>query len=70
MRSTHYQMLANDREQLYNMIRGMGSENGVRRIRLFNKEGRITLSTEAHEVGTTVDKKAEACYGCHQQRRP
>ena len=70
LRSTHYEMLHNDRNALYDIIRGMGSENGVRRIRLFNKEGRITLSTEANEAGTVVDKNAEACYGCHQVAAP
>ena len=70
LRSTHYQMLHNDRDALYNIIRGLGSENGVRRVRLFNKEGRITLSTDANEAGTVVDKNAEACYGCHQVAAP
>jgi two-component system NtrC family sensor kinase len=70
LRSTHYEMLHNDRDALYNIIREMGSETGVRRIRLFNKEGRITLSTEAGELNTVVDKNAEACYGCHQQSAP
>ncbi len=70
LRSTHYEMLHNDRQALYNIIRELGSENGIRRIRLFNKEGRITLSTEAGEINTVVDKNAEACYGCHQQSAP
>ena len=70
LRSTHYQMLHNDREALYTIIRGLGSESGVRRIRIFNKEGRITLSTETAEIGSVVDKKSEACYGCHQMSAP
>ncbi len=70
LRSTHYEMLHNDREALYNVIRELGSEGGIRRIRLFNKDGRITLSTDVREIDTVVDKKAEACYGCHQQSAP
>jgi two-component system NtrC family sensor kinase len=70
LRSTHYEMLHNDRDALHNIIRELGSENGIRRIRLFNKEGRITLSSEAGEVGTVVDKNAEACYECHRQSAP
>ena len=70
LRSTHHEMLHNDRGALYNIIQELGSENGIRRIRLFNKEGRITLSTEAAEIDTVVDKNAEACYGCHQQSAP
>src|SRR5690348_13522749 len=60
-RSTHYEMLHNDREALYNIIQELGSEPGIRRIRIFNKEGRIQFSTETREVGRIVDKSAEAC---------
>lgn len=64
-RSTHYQMLRNDREALYHVIRTIGAEPGIRRIRIFNEEGRISVSTDPAEVNTFVDKRAEACYGCH-----
>ena len=47
LRSTHYEMLHNDRDALYNVIQELGSEPGIQRIRIFNKEGRITLSTDA-----------------------
>jgi two-component system NtrC family sensor kinase len=70
LRSTHYEMLHNDRDALHNVIRELGTETGIRRIRLFNKEGRITYSTDGVEVNTVVDKNAEACYGCHQQSAP
>ena len=69
-RSTHYEMLHNDREALYHSIQELGSEPGIRRIRIFNKEGRITFSTDAREVNRVVDKRAEACYGCHAQSAP
>ncbi len=68
--STRYQMLHHDREALLNVIQQLGSEPGIQRIRIFNKEGRITLSTDRREVGATVDTKAEACYGCHAQSAP
>jgi two-component system, NtrC family, sensor kinase len=70
LRSAHFGMLHNDREALYTVIQEMGGEPGIRRIRIFNKEGRITVSTDANEVGTVVDKSAEACYGCHAQSAP
>jgi two-component system NtrC family sensor kinase len=70
LRSTHYEMLHNDRDALHNVIRELGTETGIRRIRLFNKEGRITYSTDAGEINTVVDQNAEACYGCHQQSAP
>jgi len=69
-RSTRYEMLHNDRQALYNVIQELGSEPGIRRIRIFNKEGRISFSTDAAEVNRVVDKRAEACYGCHAQSAP
>jgi two-component system NtrC family sensor kinase len=70
LRSTRYEMLHNDRDALANIIRELGSEPGIQRVRIFNKDGRITLSTAAPEVNTVVDKTAAACNGCHAQRVP
>ncbi len=69
-RSTRYQMLHNEREALYYMINAQGSEPGMRRIRIFNEEGRISFSTDSSEVSKVVDKKAEECYACHSQSAP
>jgi two-component system NtrC family sensor kinase len=69
-RSTRYEMLRNDRDALRNVIQELGSEPGIQRIRIFNSEGRITVSTEAAETGRVVDKNAEACYTCHSQSAP
>jgi two-component system NtrC family sensor kinase len=69
-RSTHYQMLRNDREALYETLNTIGREPGIRRIRIFNEEGRIRYSTDPDEIGRLVDKQAEACYACHAQGEP
>jgi two-component system NtrC family sensor kinase len=70
VRSTHYEMLQNDREALHNRIDDMGSEPGIERIRLFNKEGLITYSTDRKEIGRVVDKTAEQCNKCHAGAAP
>jgi two-component system, NtrC family, sensor kinase len=70
LRSTYFLMLRNDREALYRVIQELGSEPGIRRIRIFNKEGRITVSTDSAELDSVVDKSAEACYGCHALSQP
>jgi two-component system NtrC family sensor kinase len=69
-RSTRYQMMHNDREALYSMIRDIGSEPGIRKVRIFSKTGEIRFSTEEKELNRIVDKSAEACYGCHAQAAP
>jgi two-component system, NtrC family, sensor kinase len=69
-RSIRYSMLRNEREEVFRIINTIGHENGISRIRIFNKEGKISFSTDDQEVGKFVDKKAEACYACHAQAQP
>lgn len=69
-RSTTYYMLRNDREGLYYVMTTMANEPGMVRVRIFDREGRISYSTEPSEVSHIVDKGAEACYGCHSQQQP
>ncbi|MBZ5565493.1 MAG: HAMP domain-containing protein, partial [Acidobacteriia bacterium] len=69
-RSIRYSMLRNQREEVFHIINTIGHESGISRIRIFNKEGKITFSTDAQEVGHFVDKNAEACYACHAQAQP
>ncbi len=63
-------MLRNDQEMLYTMIRDIGREPGIRRLRIINEVGLVRYSTDTAEIGTMVDKQAEACYACHAQARP
>jgi two-component system NtrC family sensor kinase len=67
---TRHQMLRNDRAALYEQIRDIGHEPGIDRVRIFNKEGLISFSSDPKEVGTMVNKQAEACYVCHAQQAP
>jgi len=64
-RSTHYSMMLNRREDIYNIIKTIGSEPGIEGIRIYNKRGDISFSTLEEEVGKTVDTQAEACVACH-----
>ncbi len=69
-RSTRYHMLRNDREALYHTLNTIGAEPGISKIRIFNEKGGIIFSTDRAEIGTTVDKRAEACYACHAEAQP
>jgi hypothetical protein len=69
-RSTRHQMLRNDRPALAEVITDIGSQPGIRLVRVFNKEGRISYSSTASEVETMVDKRAEQCYACHARSAP
>jgi two-component system NtrC family sensor kinase len=69
-RSTTYYMLRNDREGLYHAIQTIADEPGMIKVRIFDQEGRVSYSTDPHEVNHVLDKSAEACYGCHTQSQP
>lgn len=68
--STRYSMLQNHRDEVYHIINTIRAGNGIRTIRIFNKEGEISFSTNSNEVNTFVNKQAEACYACHAQQQP
>ncbi len=69
-RSIRYSMLRNQREEVFHIINTIGHENGISRIRIFNRDGQISFSTDDQEVGQYVDKKGEECYACHTQAQP
>lgn len=69
-RNTTFYMMRNDREGLHRTMATMANEPGMIRVRVFDREGRISYSTEPSEISRVVDKAAEACYGCHSQQQP
>ena len=68
--STYHSMLSNQRAAAYQTMDALGQLEGIEGVRLLNKEGRITFSTDRSEIGQFVDKRAEACYGCHAAGQP
>ena len=64
-RSTRYLMLRNDREALNEVLTTIGGQPGTHRVRVFSSTGTIRFSTDLRELGTAVNKNAEACFGCH-----
>lgn len=69
-RSVSHYMLKNDRGGLYETMVNMADQPGVVRMRIMNSEGVISYSTKPEEVGRSVDKASESCYGCHEQSQP
>jgi len=70
VRGLWYDMLHNYRDALYHSIKVIGEQEGIVRVRIFNKEGIITYSSDRTEIGHQVDMKAEACYACHARDKP
>jgi two-component system NtrC family sensor kinase len=69
-RSASRYMLNNDRIGLYEMMLNMADQPGMVRVRIMNPQGVISYSTAPAEVGTMVNKNAEACYACHEKSKP
>lgn len=67
--ATWHAMLADNRNAAYEVMQTIALKQGIDRIRIFNKEGRIMFSTR-NEENQQVDKKAEECYLCHATDRP
>ena len=68
--ATEYDMLQDQREHIYNIIEKIGEQEGLDKIRIFNKLGEISFSTDNAEIGRMVDKKAESCFACHAVDAP
>jgi two-component system, NtrC family, sensor kinase len=68
--STYFDMLENRRDAVHREIVTIGHQQGIEKIRLFNKVGMITFSSDEGEIGHALDKNAEACYACHAAGRP
>ncbi|MDE2133583.1 MAG: HAMP domain-containing protein [Alphaproteobacteria bacterium] len=69
-RSMRFAMLRNQPTYVDTIIRDVAQQDGIDRIRIISKEGKITHSTYASEIGRTVDRKAEGCSSCHTSRKP
>jgi len=70
IKTTHYQMLENDRKRVYQMIDEAGKQQGIEHIRMITKDGMIIFSTEREEIGAFLNKSASACDMCHAGDRP
>jgi two-component system NtrC family sensor kinase len=62
--ATWHAMLADQRKAAYETMQTIAQKQGISRIRIFNKEGRVMFSTLPGDTGQ-VDKAAEACFVCH-----
>jgi PAS domain S-box-containing protein len=64
-RGTNLSMLKNERDRIYQIVNSIALEPGILKIRIYNKEGRISFSTEPAEVNMEVNMQADACIVCH-----
>lgn len=68
--SIHRDMQLNHREGIRETLRMVAQDTGIASVRLFNKDGTISFSSEPKEVGRTVPKSTELCASCHEGPTP
>jgi len=69
-RAAHDGMLRNDADGVRRIIENIGAQEGIDRIRIYNKEGRVRVSSAPAEEGTLVDKRSDECIACHAAEQP
>jgi len=69
-RSTRHDMLLNQRERVHQLIDTIGKQEGIEKVRIINKEGKIIYSTDPLDKDKKVELQAEECYGCHAADQP
>ncbi len=67
--ATWHAMLSDDREAAYEVMQTIATKQGIDRIRIFNRDGKIMFSTR-HEENEQVEKNAEPCSPCHATLHP
>jgi two-component system NtrC family sensor kinase len=69
-KSTRYGMLTSQDILIQQTIEAVGSAEGVLRVRVFDKKGKIAYSSDKKDVGTYVDKDSPICTNCHSANSP
>jgi two-component system, NtrC family, sensor kinase len=65
-KSTRFAMLTNQPTYVDSIIRDVGNQGSIEKVRILSKDGTIIHSTYLSELGLKVDRKAEACVLCHR----
>jgi len=65
--ATWHAMHNDDRPAAYQIMRVIADKQGVDRIRIFNREGRLVFSTDPQEPPVPASQSSEVCIGCHSK---
>jgi two-component system, NtrC family, sensor kinase len=65
--ATWHAMLDDHREAAYEIMGTIAEKQGIDRIRMFNREGRLVFSTDSSEHPDLVTLHNEVCQRCHDQ---
>ena len=63
--STRYAMLLNRREDAQNIVNTIGLQYGIKRIRVYDKEGIIKFATDSSDLEKKIGFTSRECNVCH-----
>jgi len=66
----HYAMMINSRDDITQIIRNIGKQEGIEKIRIYNRSGKTSYSTKAGEMDHVTNLRAEPCNICHKTDPP
>ncbi|MGE5125541.1 MAG: HAMP domain-containing protein, partial [Betaproteobacteria bacterium] len=69
-RAVHDGMLRNDADGVRRIIENIAAQEGVDSVHIYNKEGRVRVSSRRAEEGALVDKRSDECIACHAGPQP
>ena len=69
-RATHDGMLRNDADGVRRIIANIAAQEGVDSVRIYNKEGRVRVSSRPGEEGTLVDKRSRRVHRLPRRAQP
>ncbi|MDA8078423.1 MAG: ATP-binding protein [Nitrospiraceae bacterium] len=64
-KSTRYGMLTFQELLIQQTIEAIGSAEGVIRVRVFDRKGKVAHSSDKKDIGTVLDIKTPYCQNCH-----
>ncbi len=67
LHTTHFHMLEDNRDRVYQMMAEVSSHEKVERIRLLGMDGMIYFSTQPIEIGKTLEESVAKCAECHYE---
>jgi two-component system NtrC family sensor kinase len=66
--ATWHAMLDDDRKAAYSIMKVIADKQGVDRIRMYNRDGRLVFSTDASEQPSVASSSSEVCATCHSKQ--
>ena len=68
--SIHYSMLINRKGDIEQIFKYMGDMEGIKVIRIYDKNGKIIFTTKPEEISSQVSISSEVCQVCHYSSVP